>query len=240
MISDSLQRAVERRRRRIAAKSKRRSSRAYWLPVVLVLAFQAGLWGLVLGGVIGVPLRTEPVRLVFEPKVAYWCGDVGALLSARPDFSLRSQPKGDGFESVFSTGIWAQRHPEAPLYVKSEMRKIPAEKELMHPQPDLIDRVPVLAETADSIRWKSPTARPLRWSASESLRRKGFTLALPKEKILSGSGRIVFEISMDEQGRIDGLLVVEGADRYSIDLENAIRRYASGQGRMRGTLVLEW
>ena len=239
MISDSLQRAVERRRRRIAAENRRRSARAYWLPVVLVLVFQAGLWGLVLGGTLGVPLRTEPVRLVFEPSVTYWCGNVSALLQARPDFSLRSQPKGDEFESVFSAGIWAQRRPETPLYVKPEARELPAEKRFLLRKPDLIDRTSLVAEIPVS-QDTTPAELPLKWSASESLRKNGFTLALPKEKHFPGSGRVVLEVSTDNQGRIDSLLAVEGADKYSADFENTIRRYASGQGRQRGTLVLEW
>lgn len=240
MISDSLQRAVERRRRRIAAESRRRSARAYWLPVVLALVFQAGLWGLVLGGTLGVPLRTEPVRLVFEPSVTYWCGDVAALLQARPDFSLRSQPKGDEFESVFSAGIWAQRRPESPLYVKPAARELPAEKRPLLREPDLIDRTSPPVEIPQTTKDKTPAGRPLKWSASESLRKNGFNFALPKGKSFPGSGRIVLELSTDDQGRIDSLLAVEGADKYSADLENSIRRYASGQGRHRGNLVLEW
>lgn len=240
MISDSLQRAVQRRRRRIAAETRRRSWRAYWLPVVLVMLFQAGLWGFVLGGTLGVPLRTEPVRLVFEPSVTYWFGDVGALLQARPDFSLHSRPKGDEFEAVFSAGIWAQRRPETPLYVKPGTRKIPAEKEPLLHRPDLIERSLVLSEASQPVQKKGEPKRSLRWSASESLRQNGFALALPQEKHLLGSGRIVLEVSTDERGRIDGLLAIEGTEKYSADLENTIRRYASGQGRMRGNLVLEW
>ena len=240
MISDSLQRAVERRRRRIAAQNRRRSARAYWLPVVLVLVFQAGLWGLVLGGTLGVPLRTEPVRLVFEPSVTYWCGDVAALLQARPDFSLRSQPKGDEFESVFSAGIWAQRRPETPLYVKPGVRKLPGEKRPLLREPDLIDRATASVETPETPKDKIPAGRALRWSASESLRKNGFSLAIPKGKSFPGNGRVVLELSTDDQGFINSLLVVEGADKYSADLENSIRRYASGHGCQRGNLVLEW
>lgn len=240
MISDSLQRAVERRRRRIAAENRRRSARAYWLPVVLVLVFQAGLWGLVLGGTLGVPLRTEPVRLVFEPRVTYWCGDVSALLQARPDFSLRSQPKGDEFESVFSAGIWAQRRPETPLYVKPGARKLPGEKRPLLREPDLIDRATAPIETSETSKDKAPAGRTLKWSASESLRKNGFSLAIPKGKSFPGNGRIVLELSTDDQGRIESLLAIEGTDKYSADLENSIRRYASAQGRQRGNLVLEW
>lgn len=80
----------------------------------------------------------------------------------------------------------------------------------------------------------------LKWSASESLRKSGFSLAFPKGKSFPGSGRVVLELSTDDQGRIDSLLAVEGADKYSAELENSIRRYASGQGCQRGNLVLEW
>jgi len=217
---------------------RRRSARAYWWPVCVVIGAQAGLWLVFIFSSARQPAK-RPLRLAFTPRAAYWVGVTNLPLDSWPGRFSRDRIPGAAGDGLDAAAAVLPRPLPEPRYGCSSW-VAPAAAQ------DLVDR-PVAADLA--VRSVSgnlvsgvPAAvpvGPMIW-VSAGLKQAGFEFR-PDSSVLTGRvGRVVLDVVLDGAGVPVQIVVVEGRPADARMVERLVARHGRGRQAGSGQLQAEW